>query len=137
LLSEQSIKTEKQEAAQRQVWQNLLKFVKLGIINRGGTTPMATMNISLTPELVDFVNQKVTSGMYHTASEVVREGLRLLKEQDEVRKIRLDELRKEIAIGTAQLKSGESNTYVAGNELAAKITAEGRKRIANRPKANT
>ena len=43
------------------------------------------MNISLTPELERFIDGKVDSGLYNNASEVVREGLRLLKEQDEVR----------------------------------------------------
>ncbi len=43
------------------------------------------MNVSLTPELERFVGEKVESGLYNNASEVVREGLRLLKEQDEVR----------------------------------------------------
>ena len=43
------------------------------------------MNVSLTPELERFVDDKVQSGLYNNASEVVREGLRLLKEQDEIR----------------------------------------------------
>jgi antitoxin ParD1/3/4 len=43
------------------------------------------MNVSLTPELEKFVDGKVESGLYNNASEVVREGLRLLKEHDEVR----------------------------------------------------
>ena len=43
------------------------------------------MNVSLTPELERFVGEKVESGLYNNASEVVREGLRFLKEQDEVR----------------------------------------------------
>jgi antitoxin ParD1/3/4 len=43
------------------------------------------MNVSLTPELERFVQAKVESGLYNNASEVVREGLRLLKEQDEIR----------------------------------------------------
>src|SRR5262245_26586655 len=43
------------------------------------------MNVSLTPELERFVDDKVESGLYNNASEVVREGLRLLKEQDEIR----------------------------------------------------
>jgi antitoxin ParD1/3/4 len=43
------------------------------------------MNVSLTPELERFIDAKVESGLYNNASEVVREGLRLLKEQDEVR----------------------------------------------------
>ncbi|MBA2353861.1 MAG: type II toxin-antitoxin system ParD family antitoxin [Acidobacteriota bacterium] len=43
------------------------------------------MNVSLTPELERFVDDKVESGLYNNASEVIREGLRLLKEHDEVR----------------------------------------------------
>src|SRR5580658_8968514 len=95
---------------------------------------MATMNISLTPELVDLVNDKVTSGMYHTASEVVREGLRLLQEQDEIRRIRLQELRREIDKGSEQLERGEATLYASGKELEEKIKAEGRKQMANRKK---
>jgi antitoxin ParD1/3/4 len=38
------------------------------------------MNISLTPELAKFVEKEVESGLYQTASEVVRAGLRRLKE---------------------------------------------------------
>ena len=40
------------------------------------------MNVSFTPELENLVNDKVKSGLYNSASEVVREALRLLKEQD-------------------------------------------------------
>lgn len=42
------------------------------------------MNVSLTPELEEFVNQKVQSGRYSTASEVIREGLRLLEHREKV-----------------------------------------------------
>ncbi|HYI97266.1 MAG TPA: type II toxin-antitoxin system ParD family antitoxin [Bryobacteraceae bacterium] len=47
--------------------------------------PRPTMNVSLTPELEKLVIQKVASGMYQTASEVMREALRLLKYRDEER----------------------------------------------------
>src|SRR5437868_7858910 len=100
----------------------------------GGTTIMATMNISLTPELVELVNAKVTSGMYHSASEVIREGLRLLKEQDEIRRLRLEELRREIQKGTESLERGEARVFHSGEELAAHIEAEGRKLLADRKK---
>ena len=65
------------------------------------------MNVSLTPELEELVTRKVQSGMYHSASEVVREGLRLLKERDELQQLRFDELRRQIAIGLEQAKRGE------------------------------
>jgi antitoxin ParD1/3/4 len=66
------------------------------------------MNVSLTPELEDFIQKRVRSGRYHSASEVVREALRLLEDQDEVRRLRLDEMRKRIAAGLASLDRGEA-----------------------------
>ena len=64
------------------------------------------MNVSLTPELEKLVSEKVRSGMYHTASEVIRDGLRLLKAQDELKQHRLEELRKDIAFGIEQADRG-------------------------------
>jgi antitoxin ParD1/3/4 len=60
------------------------------------------MNVSLTPELERLVNEKVASGMYGSASEVVREALRLLNERDRARADRLAELKRNIAIGIEQ-----------------------------------
>ena len=57
------------------------------------------MNVSLTKELEKLVTTKVKSGRYHTASEVVREGLRLLEERDRLHALRLEDLRKEIRKG--------------------------------------
>lgn len=72
------------------------------------------MNVSLTPELAGFVKDQVDSGMYHSASEVVREGLRLLRQQKQDRQTRLDRLRAEIALGVEQLDRGEA---VSGQEV--------------------
>lgn len=85
------------------------------------------MNISLTPELEELINQKVATGMYHSASEVVREGLRLLREQDELKRIRLEELRRDVMAGYEQMRRGESVPL----DIDA-IKAEGRKRVAAR-----
>jgi antitoxin ParD1/3/4 len=57
------------------------------------------MNISLTPHLENLVKSKVDSGLYNSASEVMRDALRLLEERDYVREMRLTELRREIQIG--------------------------------------
>jgi antitoxin ParD1/3/4 len=65
------------------------------------------MNVSLTPELEQFVHQKVESGRYLSASEVVREALRLLEERDRLRELRLETLRREIAVGIRQSDRGE------------------------------
>ena len=69
------------------------------------------MNISLTPELERLVQEKVASGLYNSASEVIRESLRLLHERDRIREIRLEELRKEIQKGVSQLEQGEYEVY--------------------------
>jgi antitoxin ParD1/3/4 len=65
------------------------------------------MNVSLTPELEKLVAQKVQSGRYQSASEVVREGLRLLEDQDRLRATRLQEVRRKIQVGLDQLDRGE------------------------------
>jgi antitoxin ParD1/3/4 len=65
------------------------------------------MNVSLTPELEGFIQERVKSGRYHSASEVVREALRLLEDRDELRRLRLDEMRRKIAKGLASLDRGE------------------------------
>lgn len=66
-----------------------------------------TLNISLTPELERFIAAHVASGRYQSASEVVREGLRLLEEREEPRRAALQELRELIAVGLEEAKRGE------------------------------
>ncbi len=65
------------------------------------------MNVSLTPELEQFVHEKVKSGRYLSASEVIREALRLLEEKDNIRQMRIEKLRQEVAIGIEQSDKGE------------------------------
>ena len=76
------------------------------------------MNVSLTPELQEFVANKVQSGLYQTASEVVREGLRLLRERDERSRQKLDDLRKDIAAGIDELDRGKAAPLDARKTLA-------------------
>ncbi len=75
------------------------------------------MNVSLTPELEKLVNEKVKSGLYNSASEVIRESLRLLQEQDMLREIRRNELRREIMLGVEQIRSGEYTRINSPEEL--------------------
>ena len=81
------------------------------------------MNISLTSQLEELVKKKVDSGRYGSASEVIREALRLLEERDRLHAIRLEGLRKEIKKG---LDSGEPTPL----DIEA-IKARGRKRLAD------
>lgn len=82
------------------------------------------MNVSLTPELEALVEGRVRSGCYQSASEVVREALRLLGEVEELRAARLKHLRKEIAAGLQDLDQGRS--VVFDRKLADLIKAKGR-----------
>jgi len=68
------------------------------------------MNINLTPQLEELVRSKVASGLYNSASEVVREALRLLEEQDRLRDAKLAQLRGDIRQG---LDSGPSEPWDA------------------------
>jgi antitoxin ParD1/3/4 len=65
------------------------------------------MNVSLTPELDQLVQQKVASGLYQTASEVIREGLRLLHERDAMREQQIRSLRQRIDRGLKHLDAGQ------------------------------
>ena len=68
------------------------------------------MNVSLTPQLEELVRQKVASGLYTSASEVIREALRLMEGQDRQRDAKLDQLRHDIQEG---LDSGPATPWDA------------------------
>jgi antitoxin ParD1/3/4 len=79
------------------------------------------MNISLTPQLEALVKNKVESGLYGSASEVMRDALRLLEVRDRRQLLRVEELRAEIKKG---LDSEPTPLDVSA------IKARGRKRLA-------
>jgi antitoxin ParD1/3/4 len=66
------------------------------------------MNISLTPHLEEMIRQKIASGSYNSASEVVREALRLLEQEDQLRALKLQKLREDIREG---MESGPSTAF--------------------------
>ena len=90
------------------------------------------MNVSLTQELETLITDKVKTGRYHSASEVVREALRLLEEQDQLKELRRQELRKEIQKGVDDMKTGRY-TSVSNREeseqLINEIIEEGKKEL--------
>lgn len=65
------------------------------------------MQLSLPPDLEDFVNSQVAAGRYETRGELIREALVFLRERDRIRELRLQDLRKEIQVGLDQLERGE------------------------------
>ncbi len=65
------------------------------------------LTITVTPELEAFVRDRVASGRFDTASDVVREGLELLERREHEREAALAEIRAEIAVGLDQARAGE------------------------------
>ena len=76
------------------------------------------MNVNLGPVFDQFVSNLLKGGLYQSQSEVIREGLRLLKEREELKQLRLAGLRKEIAIGSEQADRGE---FIDGPQAFAAI----------------
>ncbi len=82
------------------------------------------MNISLTAPLEALVQDKVNSGFYNNASEVVREALRLLHERDQRDAAKLERLRSAAVLGFEALEHGEIST-----KTLSLITDEARSRF--------
>ncbi len=83
------------------------------------------MNVNLTPELEALVQRKVESGLYNNQSEVVREALRLLAQQDRLGEAHGEKLRGALAKGLAQADRGE---LVDGPSVVREIRGALRKR---------
>jgi len=71
---------------------------------------MPTRNINLTDHFDHFVERQVSSGRYSNASEIVREALRLLEEQQLERQVKLKALRQAAKEGFDQIEQGKGIT---------------------------
>jgi len=83
------------------------------------------MNVHLGSTLDRFVASLIKTGLYQSQSEVLREGLRLLKEREDLKALRLNELRQKIAIGAAEADQGR---FIDGPGVFQKIRARGRRK---------
>jgi antitoxin ParD1/3/4 len=84
------------------------------------------MNISLTNELENLVYEKVKSGMYHSASEVIRDALRLLTERDQMQQLKLKEIQHQIQKGIDSLERGEG---IPAEEVLSKLRTRSEQRL--------
>lgn len=66
------------------------------------------ISVSFTPEQAEFLASCVESGRYQSTSEAVREGVRLLEHQHQMRAAELERARELIALGGADLDAGRS-----------------------------
>jgi antitoxin ParD1/3/4 len=81
------------------------------------------MNVSLPQALPEFVEKEVASGNYATASEVVRDGLRMLREERAVYEEKLTILRREIQKGIDDVEAGRFSDRSI-EEILAEVQAE-------------
>lgn len=88
------------------------------------------MNVNLGPTFDEFVAELLKSGLYQSQSEILREGLRLLREREELKRLRFEELRRQIALGAGQADRGE---LVSGTQVFARIRAKSAKRQRTNP----
>ena len=96
-------------------------------------TNRTTVNISLTPELDGFLQSRVASGRYQTASEVVREALRLLQNQERERDEAFQQLKAKLEMGAAQAERGDLlDPEIVFEELREMIEERRRAKAADR-----
>jgi putative addiction module CopG family antidote len=85
----------------------------------------ATLNVSLTTSLRNYVRAKVRSGRYESSSEVIRDGLRALQERDEAAKSFWMDVRDKLAEARADVAAGLTiDGDSAMNELLAELNTE-------------
>ena len=87
------------------------------------------MNVSLTPELEKFVNARVQTGRYNSASEVVREALRLLEEHEQTRAHVLAEFNQELG---RRLESLDRGKHVSPAEVRERLQLKSEQRRKSR-----
>lgn len=78
---------------------------------------MPTRNINLTEHFDEFIEAEVRSGRYGNASEVVREGLRLMERRSQVEQAKLDWLRSAVRKGLDEIDRGEGLEFASVDEL--------------------
>ncbi|MBW7901805.1 MAG: type II toxin-antitoxin system ParD family antitoxin [Rhodocyclaceae bacterium] len=91
---------------------------------------MPTRNVVLTDPQARFVEQLVSSGRYQNASEVLRDGLRLIQQREQEHAARLQALREAAVIGADDIEAGRYTAFGDAASLRAHIAAIG-KRVAS------
>ena len=82
---------------------------------------MPTRNIVLTNHQATFVEGLVSSGRYQNASEVLREGLRLVEQREAEDTLRLQALRAAVQVGIDDMEAGRYQTFDSPQSLRAHL----------------
>lgn len=84
---------------------------------------MPTRNVVLTDHQASLVERLVASGRYQNASEVLREGLRLVEQREAEDASRLEALRAAARVGIADIEAGRFQTFDSGKSLRTHLKA--------------
>jgi antitoxin ParD1/3/4 len=88
------------------------RFVPIdGILCHPGKSAMPTRNVVLTDHQAEMIEELVESGAYQNASEVLREGLRLLEERRAEHRAKLKALREAARVGIAAIAAGDYEEF--------------------------
>jgi len=84
---------------------------------------MPTRNVVLTDHQADLVERLVSTGRYQNASEVLREGLRLIERREAEEKARLDALRAAARVGITDIAAGRFRSFETPDALDRHLSA--------------
>ena len=90
---------------------------------------MPTRNVVLTDHQASLLEQLLSSGRYQNASEVIREGLRLVERREEEDALRLAVLRSAVQTGVADIEAGRLNTFESPAALRSHLNSLSTKAI--------
>jgi antitoxin ParD1/3/4 len=92
---------------------------------------MPTRNVVLTDHHEKVIETLVGSGRYQNASEVLREGLRLVEEHEALEAAKLELLREAVRLGAADLEAGRFRAFRSATDLAEHLRAISEETIAS------
>ena len=96
---------------------------------------MPTRNVVLTEHQADLVERLVATGRYQNASEVLREGLRLIENREAQDRASLNALREAARIGVADIDAGRFRSFESSAALNRHLTGIAKQAIAGKPTA--
>jgi antitoxin ParD1/3/4 len=99
-------------------------------IHRNEEIGMPTRNVVLTNFQASFVEHLVSTGRYQNASEVLREGLRMLEQREAEYASRLEALRSAVSVGIDDFEQGRYATFESGAQLRGYLATLASKTIA-------
>jgi antitoxin ParD1/3/4 len=92
---------------------------------------MATRNVVLTDRQEELIDALVDAGRYQNASEVLRDGLRLIEQREAEEAAKLSALRDAAKLGMASIEAGDARTFADAKSLKRHLKDVAAKAIQN------